>query len=369
MTHEASRVISGGLGEVTAELLRVVRREVDRPGTVRGLRIVTRGGLAVGAGDEVDPEQAAILGLARSLRAEYPGIAVQLLDLPVGSSNADEADLLRQVGGRPGEMAWRDGRWLLPRLDRLERTDLDTGRETVFQIGTPGLLESLHEEPFEALEPCAGEVQIAVRAHGLNFRDVLTAMGSYQGAVAPLGAECAGVVVKAANGSRLAVGTEVVAFAPGSLRSVVNVPEAYVVAKPAGMSFAEAATLPVAFLTAHYGFSRLAELRAGQTVLVHSAAGGLGQAAVQLARRAGAQVIATAGTAEKRELLRAQGVEHVFDSRTDGFADEVLRVTDGRGVDVVLNALSGGQITAGFRALAQGGVFLEVVLASWGSGA
>ena len=346
-------LLEGGLGEVATGLMRVVQRETSAPGSVKQVCIETRGAVVVFEGEAVDPEQAAVLGLGRSFRAEYPGVAVQIVDAP------GRLDLWPSERLESCEIAIRQRRVFRPRLERVETKDRVT-EERVLEIGAPGLLETLREVSWNAPDPGPGEVQIAVVAHGLNFRDVLTAMGAYQGASAPFGAECAGVVVKAGAGAGIAVGTAVVAFAPGSLRSVTNVAAPFVIAKPKGMSFAEAATVPVAFLTAHYGFSRLAALTAGQTVLVHSAAGGLGQAAVQLARRAGATVIATAGTQEKRELLKAQGVEHVFDSRSESFADDVLRVTDGRGVDVVLNALSGEKIAAGFKALKQGGAFLEV---------
>ena len=346
-------LLEGGLREVAAGLMRVVQREASVPGSTQRVCVATHGAVAVFEGETVDPEQAAVLGLVRSFRAEYPGIAVQIVD------SLERLDAWPGVGLESCEIAVRCERIFRPRLERVETKDHAT-EERVLEIGTPGLLETLREVPWRAPDPGAGEVQIAVAAHGLNFRDVLTAMGAYQGASAPFGAECSGVVVKAGAGAVIAIGTAVVAFAPGSLRSVVNVAAPFVIAKPVGMSFAEAATVPVTFLTAHYGFSRLAGLTARQTVLVHSAAGGLGQAAVQLVLRAGATVIATAGTAEKQELLKAQGVEHVFDSRSDAFADDVLRVTDGRGVDVVLNALSGEKIAAGFRALKQGGAFLEV---------
>ena len=346
-------LLQGSLGEVAAGLMRVVGRETAAPGVIKQVRVKTRDGVAVFDGETVTPEQAAVLGLVRSFRAEYPGIVVQIVDAP------EQLDALPSAGLESCEIAVRGGRLFRPRLERVETKGLAT-EERVLEIGTPGLLETLREVPWTAPDPETGEVQIAVVAHGLNFRDVLTAMGAYQGASAPFGAECAGVVVKAGAGAGIAVGSAVVAFAPGSLRSVANVDARFAIAKPEGMSFAEAATVPVAFLTAHYGFSRLAGLVAGQTVLVHSAAGGLGQAAVQLARRVGATVIATVGTVEKRELLKAQGVKHVFDSRSESFADDVLRVTGGRGVDVVLNALSGEKIAAGFKALARGGSFLEV---------
>lgn len=389
--HEPVGVmLAGDLATVTSQLLQVARQEDDYPGSVKQVCLTTRGALAVGRGEPVDAEQTSLWGLARTLRAEYPAIAVYLVDLPHAGASAvelafppdavagsretiaaHEANLVSRwlaaksvsrsdgIAAASEEVALRNGRFLKPRMKAVH-PDAVEAVERSLDIQTPGLLETLREEPFHISDPAHGEVQIACYAHGLNFRDVLTAMGSYAGQPAALGAECAGVVVKTADGTGLAPGTPVVAFAPGSMRTTVNVPAAYVAAKPAAMSFAEAATIPVAFLTAHYAFSRLAQLQQGQTVLVHSAAGGLGQAAVQLARWCGATVIATAGTAEKRAFLKAQGITHVFDSRSEHFAEDVLRVTGGRGVDVILNALSGEKIAAGFRALSKGGVFLEV---------
>lgn len=386
----SSILLAGTLTTTSSQLLQVARLEHEYPGSVKQVCLVTRGALAVRPCESVDPEQASLWGLARTFRAEYPAIATYLIDLPQASAAAmelasppgvvagsregiaaQEANLVSrwlvaQSASRPDgavasseEVALRNGRLLMPRMKAVRAEAVDV-IERALVIQTPGLLETLREEPIHTPEPAHGEVQIACYAHGLNFRDVLTAMGSYAGQPAPLGAECAGVVIKAADGTGFAPGTAVVAFAPGSLRTTINVPAAYVAAKPAAMSFAEAAGIPVAFLTAHYAFSRLARLQQGQMVLVHSAAGGLGQAAVQIARRYGATVIATAGSAEKRAFLKAQGITHVFDSRSEHFAEDVLRVTGGHGVDVILNALSGEKIAAGFRALSKGGVFLEV---------
>jgi NADPH:quinone reductase-like Zn-dependent oxidoreductase len=343
--------------------------------------------MAVAAGETVDPDQAALLGLARTLRAEYPATSVHILDLPsdnavalafdsptaqsspIAASVANQiTDWLRSLlagkfAGQSTETALRNGSLFQPRIEpglsHVRQSD-----DSTWIIQHPGRLETLRPEPSSTPDPTAHEVQIAPLAHGLNFRDVLTALGTYAGASAPLGAECAGVVIKvgshAANRTDVAPGTMVMALAPGSLRTVVNVSAAYVVAKPPAMSLVQAATIPVAFLTAHYAFSRLVALQPGQTVLIHSAAGGLGQAAVQLAHAASAIVIATAGSPAKRAYLQAQGVMHVFDSRRVDFSEEVLRVTQGRGVDIVLNSLSGDRIAAGFRALTPGGAFLEV---------
>ncbi len=371
-------LLAGPLAAAASHLVQIIRHERDFPGSVQQVCVITRGAQAVHTGESTDPEQASLRGLARTFRAEYPAIATYLVDLPLGSAPAlepgpalaagiaaDEAKfvsrwLASEALGRSAEAALRNGRFVKPRLKPWREAEADAG-ERLLTVQTPGLLETLHEEPFKVTEPLHGEVQIACHTHGLNFRDVLTAMGSYAGQASPMGGECAGVVVRAASGTGFTPGMPVLAFAPSSLRTVVNVPAAFVAAKPAGMSFAEAATIPVAFLTAHYAFTRLARLQPGQTVLVHSGAGGLGQAAVQIATWLGVKVIATAGTEAKRAYLMARGVQHVFDSRSDEFADSVLCVTGGRGVDVVLNALSGEEkIAAGFRALAHGGVFLEV---------
>jgi acyl transferase domain-containing protein/NADPH:quinone reductase-like Zn-dependent oxidoreductase len=381
----ANVLLAGSLHSVMPQMLRVVVQEQQNPGAVKRICLLTRGAQQARPGEMVDPDQAALSGIVRTFRAEYPGIAVYLFDLPHGNAAAREshfesgqstdagagmaAEEAKQIAqwlaarsaailAKSEEIALRNGRLYHPRLAAYREERAATG-ERVLVIQTPGLLESLHQVPVYTPEPEPDEVQIGCFAHGLNFRDVLTAIGSYAGASASLGGECAGVVIRAGNRSGIATGAQVIAFAPKSLRTTVNVRAAYVVPKPATMSFAEAATIPVAFLTAHYAFSRLARLQPGETVLIHSAAGGLGQAAVQLALMQGATVIATAGNPEKRAYLHAQGIAEVFDSRSDRFADDVLHATGGQGVDVVLNALSGEKIAAGFRALRQGGSFLE----------
>ena len=330
-----SVVLAGERERVTRMILEVVGHEQRYPGAVERLCVVTQAAIDTGRGERVDPEQSALLGLVRSLRAEFPGMYVTVMDLQGAdlSLNAvtlsDAESVAGQVAERLGkagiseELALRNGRWLRAQLmqDDLERSA--EARELI--VGTPGLIESLHEQTYVPAEPAGDELQIAVRAHGLNFRDVLTTLGTYAGVAGALGAECAGIVVKAGR-SGLASGTPVMAFAPASMRSIVNVPVKYAVAKPETMTFAEAATVPVAFLTAHYAFSRLANLKPGETVLIHSGAGGLGQAALQLARLSGATVIATAGSAARRAYLEEQGIAAVFDSRTRCFRREGARV-------------------------------------------
>ena len=200
-----------------------------------------------------------------------------------------------------------------------------------------------------------------VLAAGINFRDVLLALGMYPAEGATLGAECAGIVEAVGAGvSSLRPGDVVFGFAPGSLGTDATVPAAFVTRVPARVRVEDAAALPVAFLTAMYGLQHVAQIQPGMRVLIHAGAGGVGLAAIQIAQRRGARVLATAGSPVKRERLRALGVEHTFDSRSLAFADEILAITGGLGVDVVLNSLAGEFIPASLRALAANGWFLEL---------
>lgn len=242
-----------------------------------------------------------------------------------------------------------------------------------FRYGTAGfgLLEGLHPGPLPSQTPARGELELAVEATGLNFRDVLNALGLLreysrqlgmdEAARVPFGGECVGRVVAVGEGVDPAlIGQRMLAaLAVGSLASHVITRAELCVPLPEAMSVEVGASLSTAFLTAVYGLDTLAGLKPGETVLIHAAAGGVGQAAVQVAQRLGARVFATASEG-KHALLRGQGVEAVFDSRSTAFADELLARTDGRGVDVVLNSLKGDWVDASFRALAQGGRFVEL---------
>ena len=228
-------------------------------------------------------------------------------------------------------------------------------------------LDALHWAPVPRRDPGEHEVEVAVAASGLNFRDVMWALGllpeeaieaGFSGS--GLGMECAGTVVRAGPGARWAEGTRVMGFAANALGTHVTVPDAFVAPIPATMGFAEAASLPVAAATAHYGLRELARLEAGQTVLIHGAAGGVGLAALQIAQATGARILATAGTAGKRRLLTLLGAEAVFDSRSMGFVADVMAATRGRGVDVVLNSLSGEAMQHTLECMAPFGRFVEL---------
>ena len=186
-------------------------------------------------------------------------------------------------------------------------------------------------------------------------------MGIIQASDVPFGGECAGVVT--AIGSEITqfqVGDDVIAAqAVGSLRQFVTVPGAFVVHKPADMSLAEAATVPTAFLTAYYGLVHLAALKPGETVLIHSAAGGVGQAAVQIAQSIGAKIFATASPG-KWDVLRQMGISHIMNSRTLDFAAELLDRTDHQGIDVVFNSLNGEVIPKNLDVTATNGRVVEI---------
>ncbi|MGG7569458.1 type I polyketide synthase [Streptomyces sirii] len=235
---------------------------------------------------------------------------------------------------------------------------------------TPGRAYQLAWVPADVPRPGPDDVLISVRAAALNYRDVLQSLGMIPlsapkdgaaGKDGALGLECAGVVT--AVGSRVtgfAVGDRVFGFGSDTLRSHATIQEVLVGHIPDGMDFCQATTLPAVYLTVHHSLHRLARLAPGETVLVHGAAGGVGLAALQYAAHAGAQVIATAGTPAKRDLLRLLGIRHVLDSRSLDFAHQVKDLTSGQGVDVVLNSLAGEAISRGLETLRSGGRFIEL---------
>lgn len=219
------------------------------------------------------------------------------------------------------------------------------------------------------IQPCpevqaplqAGQVRVAVAAVGVNFRDVVAALGMYPGQAPPLGAEGAGVVLETGpEVTDLAVGDAVMGFLGGAGPLAV-VDQQLVTRVPQGWSFAQAAAVPVVFLTAWYGLADLAEIKAGESVLIHAGTGGVGMAAVQLARQWGVEVFVTASRG-KWDTLRAMGFDddHIGDSRTCEFEEKFLAVTEGRGVDVVLDSLAGEFVDASLRLLVRGGRFLEM---------
>ena len=337
-------------------------------GSMAGLWLVSQGAHSV-TGDEpvqaLNPRAAGPWGLGGVIAAEHPELHLCRLDLDPAEGTQGCATQLAQwlVSGTPPHNAsLRAGQVWTPRIEPYRAArHVRSAQPQRLKVLRAGTLDGIALRSMEILPIKTDEVRVRVLASGLNFRDVLLALRMYPGDGIPLGAECAGVVTEVgAAVSEFAAGDTVFGYAPASLASEVSVPAAFLAKVPKRLSIDEAAALPVAFLTAYYGLHRLAHLQRGERVLIHAAAGGVGLAAVQLAQRCGAQVYATAGSEEKRALLRSMGVAQVMDSRTLDFADQIASATAGRGVHVVLNSLAGDFITTSLRALGANGRFLEL---------
>ncbi|AIR89973.1 type I polyketide synthase [Pseudomonas cremoricolorata] len=315
---------------------------------------------------------AAFWGFGRTLANESPSCRIRLLDLAAGTAIEQMLPALLHADGETELALDAQGRRYVPRLRVLERQAQDHSEHqgwVCLGFDLPGQLRNLRWEVREPQQPAADQLDIAVRATGLNFRDVMFALGLLSdeaienGFSGPtLGFEFAGVVQgkgSAVEGD-FAPGDRVVGFGPCSFanRLVTN---ANAVARiPEGMSFEAAATIPSTFFTVYYALHHLARLEPGESVLIHGAAGGVGIAAIQIAKWLGADIHATAGSDEKRDFLRLLGVDKVYDSRSLAYADQVLAATNGRGVDVVLNSLAGEAINRNLRVLKPFGRFLEL---------
>ena len=315
------------------------------------------------------PLQAATIGLARVARHEHPQIGCVTLD--VAPDALADALLAGAVSGADAELAWRAGECWANRIETAN-APVDGGVQTQVRytadVETPGLVDSVSWRAAAERPLLPHQVEIAVAASGLNFLDLLGVLNSYPGtesssssAAPELGLECSGIVTRVGRDLHdVTVGDRVLAVCEGSLSSHAIAHGALVVRVPDGVPLELASGFPLAFLTAARALEDVARLRAGERVLIHSAAGGVGLAAVQIAQQLGAEVFATAGTADKRALLRGMGIQHVFDSRNLEWGDAVLAATDGAGVDVVLNSLAGAAIETGFQVLATYGRFIEI---------
>lgn len=338
-------------------------------GSGAALWIVTRGA-QVASGEEpaalLRPRAAGAWALADAVAAERSELQVRRIDTdPADAAETWEAlgrELVRTDSGPSGVALRRGVRWTR-QLRRIAAGDSQppASESRRLSLVKPGTLDGVALVGTPAAQPGPGEVQLRVLAAGVNFRDVLSVLGMYPDGEVPLGVECVGIVTAVGAGvADLALGDRVFGYAPGSFATAVVVPAAFLVQVPENLDDVTAAALPIAYLTAWYGLHRIARLRAGERVLIHAAAGGVGLAAVQLARRAGAEVFATAGSPEKRAMLRSLGVPHVMDSRSLDFVEEIRVSTDGAGVDVVLNSLAGDFIAASLAALGHNGRFLEL---------
>lgn len=327
------------------------------------LWLVTRGAIAVGRETPLQVAQAPLWGLGKTIGLEHAELQPVRVDLdPIYDSLPDLVNELLS-GTTEDQIAFRAGERYTARLTQHTAEVVSTLPQAPWrvEIGQRGTLDTLHFAPIERREPGPDEVEIRVMATGLNFKDVLNTLGMYPGDPGPLGGECAGqITAVGANVTDLQVGDLVMALAGGAFASHVIAPAALTILKPLHMTLPEAAGFLIPFITAYYTLNHLGNLRRGERILIHAAAGGVGQAAVQLAQRAGTEIFATAGSEEKRAYLRSLGVHHVMDSRSLDFADQIMQITGGHGVDMVLNSLAGDFIPASLGVLADNGRFLEI---------
>ena len=332
--------------------------------------LITRGaqpaGLEMGA---TNVAQAPAIGIFRVILGEHPNFACRGIDLPSEVSAADRGLLWSELChvDTEREVALRGEARYVQRISRgmpHREQALDASVPLRLESRERGLLDSLRFTPF-TLPACApGEILIKVKAAGMNFRDVLKALALYPAETADariFGDEVAGEVIAVGEGvTHLAVGDQAFGLAVFGLATHSLARAADMRKMPKNLSYEEAATLPVVFMTAWYALHNVARMKAGENILVHAGAGGVGMAAIQIAHHLGAEVIASAGSPTKRALLKTLGVKHVIDSRRGDFAESVMELTNGRGVDVVLNALAAEAIPMGLSCLAESGRFLEI---------
>ena len=355
-----------------------------------GVLWVTRGALI----ESSAPDFNLVTGIARTVRAEKGDTMVVTLDLEAASPHSAVADTIfsifrnnfvignMEAPNLDTEYAVRGGLVMIPRIvedkELTSFVSLDLGpplpedqpfyqegRPLRAEIKTPGLLDSLQfveDTRISGLLP-ENYVEIGVKAAGVNFRDVMSATGQIE--PYPLGCECSGIIT--------AVGKDVRDFQPGDhvianvlggcFCNSVRVPEVGVESIPRDMPFEIGAALPIVYFTAYYAVMKASRLRKGETVLVHAASGGLGQAILNLCQLVGAEIFATVGTLEKKSLIMSQfGIDedHIFSSRDDTFAKGIMRRTKGKGVDVIMNSVSGDALRLTWNCIAPFGRFVEL---------
>ncbi len=378
-------------------------------GTAPRIWLVTQGVYGIGGlAEPIALAQAPLWGLGRVIMNEHPDLRCTLVDLGLGGSPHPNpplkgegeqeyqsetltsknkifalliSNLLAELlaDDHEDEIALREESRFVHRLKRVNQISYLTSKiqpqpSTVdpipycLELTKPGLVDSLVWRQTTRPAPGQGQVEIAVQAAGLSFKDVAKAMNlpdnsNLSGNFGErfLGLECAGIITAVGAGvTEFKIGDAVVALAPHSFSTYALAEARLVVLKPAQLSFEEAATIPLVFLTAYYSLHYLGRLAQHERILIHAAAGGVGLAAIQLAQRVGANILATTSSLEKREFLWSLGVKQIMDSRSLEFAQEIPRYTHGEGVDLVLNSLGGEAIAKSLTTLGHYGRFIEL---------
>jgi NADPH:quinone reductase-like Zn-dependent oxidoreductase len=337
-----------------------------------------------------NPENNISQGLLRTVRSELSKAAASIdLDPQSNAKPEDAAQLILDAlkhsliapdgGPVDYEFAEQDGKLVVPRVLGKEDINLALSRETQgsrpylqpweqpdrrlkVEVGTLGALDSLYWRD-EELKPLGDdEIEIKVVATGMNFKDVVIAMGQVHSPY--LGVECSGIVARVgANVRSLRVGDRACAMSLGAYSTFARCLATSAALIPSGMGFETAASVPVVYSTAYYGIVELARIQAAEKILIHAGSGGVGQAAIQIAQRMGADIYTTVSTNEKKKLIMdSYGLpeDHIFYSRDGSFAPALMEATGGLGVDVVINSLAGDLLRETWECLAPFGRFIEI---------
>ncbi|WP_070896198.1 mycocerosate synthase [Mycobacterium tuberculosis] len=361
--------------EQVRHLVRITRELAEFEGELPRLFVVTRQAQIVkphDSGERANLEQAGLRGLLRVISSEHPMLRTTLIDV---DEHTDVERVAQQLlsGSEEDETAWRNGDWYVARLtpsplghEERRTAVLDPDHDGMrVQVRRPGDLQTLEFVASDRVPPGPGQIEVAVSMSSINFADVLIAFGRFpiiDDREPQLGMDFVGVVTAVGEGvTGHQVGDRVGGFSEGGCwRTFLTCDANLAVTLPPGLTDEQAITAATAHATAWYGLNDLAQIKAGDKVLIHSATGGVGQAAISIARAKGAEIFATAGNPAKRAMLRDMGVEHVYDSRSVEFTEQIRRDTDGYGVDIVLNSLTGAAQRAGLELLAFGGRFVEI---------
>ncbi|KAI9692404.1 MAG: Type I Iterative PKS [Bathelium mastoideum] len=353
--------------------------------TARKVLWVTHGG---GHGEN-DPRRHLIDGLGRTALTETPQLALVTLALQVNSSSRSRTtekilsifNRLQSLSADDFEPEYqeRDNRLCIARitpapglsrtvesrmtLSRSAKQEFGQGPPLALRIGSLGSLDSLHfvedASANDALTP--GDIEVETKCVGVNFRDCLTVLGQLETTF--IGIECSGIVSRASQDSGFSPGDRVACMFKNSYQTYSRGPADFAVKIPDTLSFAEASSIPITFVTAWYCLYVVGRVQSGESVLIHAGAGGTGQAAIQVAKYLGANVFVTVGSTDKKNLmLEKYGIaeENIFYSRNTSFVSGIMRATDGRGVDVILNSLGGRELKASWECIAPLGRFLEI---------
>ena len=350
-----------GLSQLKELLLPVANNSLT---LLDGYWWVTEGANAFTPEIVADPSLSVLWGLGRVFMQEQPDIPFKLLDVNYSGGIEDTAnDMVELIGSQQpeNELGLANGQIYGLRLaaGQYKQETLQKGAGRLSFSDAAGF-ESLSFVEANKMKPGENEVEIEVRYAGLNFRDIFRVLGLIETDKGELGGECSGVIVHVgASVKGFSVGDKVMALAEGSFANFVTTDYRLVAKVPDNITLREAATIPIAFLTAWYGFKNLADVQPNENVLIHSAAGGVGMAAIQIVHYLGGKVFGTASYPKWDEVSKL-GVAHIYDSRTLDFYEQVLKATNGKGVDVVLNSFIDAFTDKSLDLLTKDGRFLEI---------